>query len=51
MLLPAEVDSIPQKRGCKWNLVWPDGSAGGKMVLTLLTEIVSLHVEPIAVDI
>ncbi len=51
MLLPAEVVLIPQKRGCKRNPVWPSGSAGGKMVLTLLIEIVTPHVGPTAVDI
>ncbi len=51
MILPAEVDLIPQEKGCEQNFVWPGGSAGGKMVLTLLTEIVILYVGPTAVNV
>ncbi len=51
MLLLAEVDSIMQKGGCKWNLVWPDGSVGGKIVFTLLAEVVVLYVRPTTVDV
>ena len=51
MLLLTEVDSIPQKRGYKRNLVWLDSSAGGKMVLTLLAEVVALYVQPTAINI
>ena len=51
MLLPIEIDSIPQKKGCKRNFVWVSGSAGGKIVFTLLAEVVRLHVEPIAVEV
>ncbi len=51
MLLLAEVDLVPEERGCKRNLVWPNGSAGSKMVLTLLAEVVAFHVGPIAVDV
>ncbi len=46
-----EVNSISQKGGCKQNLIWPSDSSGGKVVLTLLVEIVALHVEPITVDV
>ncbi len=51
MLLPAEVDSIPEKRGRKQNSVWSDGSAGGKMVLTLLADVVAFHVGATVVDV
>ncbi len=51
MLLAAEVDSIPEKRGCKRNLIWPGGFSGSKVVFTLLTEVVALHVGPTVVDI
>ncbi len=51
MLLLAEVDSIPKKEGYKHNLVWPSGSSGGKVVLTLLAKVVALHVGPTTVDI
>ncbi len=32
-------------------MVWPGGSESGKMVLTLLTEIVTLYIGPTAVDV
>ncbi len=51
MLLSAEVDLIPQKKGYKRNLVWPGDSKGGKMILTLLTKIVALYVGPITIDV
>ncbi len=51
MLLPAEVNSVPEEGGRKRNLVWPGGPAGGKMVLTLLTEVIAFHVGPTAVDV
>ncbi len=51
MLLPAEVDSVPEKGGRKRNLVGPGSSAGDKMVLTLLAEVITFHVGPIAVDV
>ena len=38
ILLPAEIDVVPQKKGCKRNLVWFDSSAGGKVVFTLLAK-------------
>ncbi len=40
----------PAKRGGKRNSVLLDGFAGSKMILTLLTKIVALYVEPTAVD-
>ncbi len=51
MLLPAEVDLIPEKEGSKRNSVWLGGSAGGNMLLTLLAEVVAFHVGPTAIDI
>ncbi len=51
MLLPVEVDSVPGEGDRKRNLVWPSDSAGGKMVLTLLAEVVTFHVGPTAVDV
>ncbi len=50
MLLPTEVDLILQKRGYKRNSVWPSDSTDGKMVLTLLTEVVILYVGPTTID-
>ncbi len=51
MLLPAEVDSIPEKGGRKRNSVGPGGSTGGKMVLILMAEVVAFHVGPTVVDV
>ncbi len=51
MLLPAKVDLVPEEGGRKRNSIWPSGSAGGKMVLTLLAEVVAFHVGPTAVDV
>ena len=51
MLLLAEVDAVSQKGGCKRNLKWCGGSAGGKVVFTLLAKVVIFHVGPIAVNI
>ncbi len=51
MLLPAEVDLVLEEGGCKRNAVWPGGSAGGKVILTLLAEVVTFHVRPTAVDV
>ncbi len=51
MLLPAEVDSVPEKRGCKQNSVGPGSSVGSKMVLTLLAEVILFYVGPTAVDV
>ncbi len=51
MLLPAEVDSVSEKRGRKENSVGPGSSAGGKMVLTLLVEVITFHMGPTAVDV
>ncbi len=51
MLLLAEIDLVPEERGRKRNLVWPGGSAGGKMVLILLAEVVAFYMGPTAVDV
>ena len=42
---------ISEKEGRKRNLVGPDGSVGGKMLLTLLTEVIIFHVGLTAVDV
>lgn len=39
-----ELDLILKKKSCKRNLVWPGGSSSGKIVLTLLAEIITLYV-------
>ncbi len=51
MLLSAEVGSVPKKGGHKRNSVGPGSSAGGKMVLTLLAEVITFYVGPTAVDV
>ena len=51
MLLPTEIDAIPQKRDCKRNSVWLGGSADGKMVFALLTKVITFYVKPITVDV
>ncbi len=51
MLLPAEVDSVPEEGGRKQNLVWPGGPVSGKMVFTLLAKVVAFYVGPIAIDV
>ena len=51
MLLSTEDDLIPQKKGCKRNLVWPGSSADSKIVFLLLTKVVAHHMRPTAVDV
>ena len=51
MLLPIEIDAISQKRGCKRDLIRFSGSAGGKIVFALLTEVITFYVKPTAVDV
>ena len=51
MLLPVKVDLILKKKGCKQNSVWSGGSCGGKIVFTLLTKVIALHIGPIIVDV
>ncbi len=51
MLLPTEVDSVPEEGGRKRNSVWPGGPVGDKMVFTLLAEVIALHVGPTTVNV
>ncbi len=51
MLLPAEVDSVSEEKGRKQTSVWLGRPAGGKMVLTLLTEVIAFHVGPTAINV
>ena len=51
MLLPIEVDPIPEERGCKRDLVWSGGSAVSKMVFTLLEKVITLHVGSTTIDV
>ena len=51
ILLPTEVDSILQKKGCKRNLVWPGNFLSSKIVFTLLAKVVVFHVGPTIVEV
>ena len=44
VLLPAEADPVPEEGRGKGNSGRPRGSSGSKVVLTLLTEVVAVHV-------
>ena len=44
VLLPAKADPIPKERRGKENSGRPRSSGGSKVVLTLLTEVVAIHV-------
>ena len=44
VLLPAEVDSVPEERGCEGNTLGPRGTGRVEMILTLSTEVVALYV-------
>ena len=46
-----EVDLVPQERGYERDVVWSGDSTGGKMVFTLLAEVITLHVESITIDV
>lgn len=51
MLLLTGVDLILKKRGCKQNLIRPDGSSGGKVVFAPLTEIITIDEKLIIIDV
>ena len=51
ILLPTKVDIVSQKKGCKQNLVYSGGFAGGKIVFALLTEVITFHVRPTVVNV
>ena len=49
VLLSANIDSVLKERCVKKNLVSPLSSSGGKVVFTLLTEVVALHIRLFAI--
>ena len=49
VLLPAEADLVPQEKRGKGNPGRSHGSSGSKIVLTLLTKVVAVHVRLSAV--
>ena len=51
VLLPTEVDTVMQKKCYKGNAVRALGSGGGKVILTLLAEIITFYVELTIIDV
>ena len=51
ILLSIEVDAVTQERCCKKNTVRAFGSGGGKVILTLLAEVIAFHVELTTIDV
>ena len=51
VLLPTEVDAMTHERCCKTNAVGVFGSGGGKVVLTLLAEVIVFHVGLTTIDV
>ena len=51
VLLPIEVNAITQERCCKGNAIGAFGSGGGKMVLTLLAEVIASHMGLTTIDV
>ena len=45
VLLPADADPVPEEERGKGNLVSSRSPSGSKIVLTLLTEVVAVHVD------
>ncbi len=44
MLVPAKADPATKERSGKKYWIRPSGTGGGKMIFTLLAEVVALHV-------
>ena len=51
VLLLTEVDAVTQERCCKENTIGALGPGGGKMILTLLTEVIAFHVGLTTIDV
>ena len=51
VLLPTEVDAVTQDGCCKKNAVGALGSGTGKVVLTLLAEVIAFHVGLTTIEI
>lgn len=45
MLLPAEVNPISEKQGCKGNALVAYGISRVEIILTLLAEVIVLHIQ------
>ena len=51
VLLLTEVDAVTQEEYCKGNGVGAIGSGNGKVILTLLTEVIAFHVGLTIIDV
>ena len=51
VLLPTEIDAVPKERCCKRNIVGTYDPNGGKVILTLLTEVIAFHVGLTTIDV
>ena len=51
VLLPTEVDAVPKEECCKGNTVGALGPGGGKVILTLLAEVIAFHVGLTTIDV
>ena len=51
ILLPTKVDAVPKEGCCKGNAVGAFSSGGGKVILTLLTEVIAFHVGLTTIDV
>ena len=51
VLLPTEVDTVLKERCCKGNAVGTLGPGGGKVILTLLTEVITFHMGLTTIDV
>ena len=51
ILLPVEVDAITQEKSCKKNTIGAFGFSGGKVILIILTKIITFYVGLITIHI
>ena len=51
VLLPTEVYAVTQERCCKENTVGALGLGSGKVILTLLAEVIAFHVGLTTIDV
>ena len=51
VLLPTEVDAVTWEEYCKVNTIRAFGFGGGKVILTLLAEVITFHVRLIMIDV
>ena len=51
VLLPMEVDAVTQEECNKRNAVGALGSGGGKVVLTMLAEVIAFYVRLTMIDV